>query len=129
VVERLGSSTRVALVSFDDFELPKREWNESSFKRGRESSLNAAKKAMDSTNDCESAVLVVDDVMHLRSMRREVYVAARDREYMMVVLYLSIPLDVARQRNANRALSKIDDGSMGEFLFLIFLPTHQFIDR
>lgn len=50
----------------------------------------------------ESNIVIVDDIMFYRSMRREVYVLARDHSYGHVSLFLNIPLEVALERNALR---------------------------
>lgn len=47
-------------------------------------------------------VIVVDDIMYLRSMRREVYALSRDNGSVLLCVNVSCPLEVARNRNTAR---------------------------
>lgn len=44
-------------------------------------------------------VTIVDDIMHLRSMRREVYVLARDRGVPIISVWISADIETAFARN------------------------------
>ena len=48
-------------------------------------------------------LILVDDIMYLRSMRREVYVIARDCNIPIIVVWVNTPLEVALQRNSQRS--------------------------
>jgi len=47
-------------------------------------------------------LVIVDDNMHLRSMRRQMYLLARKHRTAFVILYLEIPLSVALESNDTR---------------------------
>jgi tRNA uridine 5-carbamoylmethylation protein Kti12 len=47
-------------------------------------------------------IIIVDDIMYLRSMRRQVYVLARESGIPVLVVWVRTELDVALERNAQR---------------------------
>ena len=47
-------------------------------------------------------ILVIDDIMYLKSMRREVYVLARDRQIPLLTVWASAALETAILRNEMR---------------------------
>lgn len=54
-------------------------------------------------------LVVADDNMHLRSMRRQVYLLARDHGADFAVLHIDAELPVALERNASRGPSALPD--------------------
>lgn len=92
-------------------------WDESSFKRLRRCNLDAVKDIVDSlpvSTTTESngfpGLILVDDIMYLRSMRREVYVVAREKNIPIIVVWINTPLEVALQRNSQRVgMQHIDE--------------------
>ena len=54
-------------------------------------------------------IVIVDDIMYYRSMRREVYTIAREQSYGFVTLYVSVPVEVALQRNAARESARVPE--------------------
>ena len=50
-----------------------------------------------------SHLTVVDDIMYLKSMRRQVYVICRELSIPLLVVWLRCSLNLAQQRNADRA--------------------------
>lgn len=92
-------------------------WDESSFKRLRKCNLDKVNDIVDSlpvSTTAESngfpGLILVDDIMYLRSMRREVYVVAREKNIPIIVVWINTPLEVALQRNSQRVgMQHIDE--------------------
>ena len=123
-VELLTPSTRrsaqVSVVCFDDVgdqvakrECGKDEYEPAVWKSGRIEALSKLESelctststlaAEQKENEKESKQLViVDDNMQLRSMRREVYILARKYRTDFVILHLAVSLPEALKRNAGR---------------------------
>ena len=108
---------RVKHVAFDDVVPSDRSaWTEHSFAESRIAGLNVLRAAL-LPSSCSSSlssssspsppppvVVIVDDIMYLHSMRREVYVAARDGGAThLLVVHVEAPLATALARNAARA--------------------------
>jgi len=56
---------------------------------------------------------VVDDIMYLCSMRREVYVIARNSGLSIIVVWVNTELEEALRRNGQRdGAARIDDGTV-----------------
>ena len=95
--ERGGCS--VVLVAFDDHLAAEADWDETTFGAARSASLRAVEAAL---ADESVTVVVVDDIMHLKSMRRQVYVLGRQRNVPVVVVTSNVELSTALARNALR---------------------------
>jgi tRNA uridine 5-carbamoylmethylation protein Kti12 len=83
------------------------EWDETTFQSSRVSSLQQLAAYIDgvaATQDSTRTppLVVVDDLMYLRSMRREVYVLCRDRGAPLLVVWLKTDLEIALERNSHR---------------------------
>lgn len=50
----------------------------------------------------KQSIVIVDDIMYLRSMRREIYVLARDRDIPLLVVWVNTSPEIAQQRNTTR---------------------------
>jgi tRNA uridine 5-carbamoylmethylation protein Kti12 len=58
-------------------------------------------------DDAKDSVIIVDDIMYYRSMRREIFTLARDSIISeFVVVWVNVPLEVAMSRNESRELLK-----------------------
>ena len=86
------------------------DWDESSFKKLRKDSLERIRAIAHTfpfatANDSDEfpGLILVDDIMYLRSMRREVYVIARDSNIPIIVVWVNTPLEVALERNSQRS--------------------------
>jgi tRNA uridine 5-carbamoylmethylation protein Kti12 len=80
-------------ISFDDYEFDKEQWDAQSYKISRERALSAVQLALVERRGCAGdAVVVVDDTMHLRSMRRQMYAIARDNGFMTLVVWVKVSL-------------------------------------
>jgi tRNA uridine 5-carbamoylmethylation protein Kti12 len=64
--------------------------------------VNAIEGASVSSASAGCDVVVVDDIMYLRSMRRELYTLSRDHGSVLLCVNVSCPLEVARARNRAR---------------------------
>lgn len=47
-------------------------------------------------------IIIVDDIMYLRSMRRQVYVIARDAHAKLLTIFVDTNPSLAKQRNLTR---------------------------
>lgn len=47
-------------------------------------------------------ILIIDDLMQFRSMRREIYVMTRDNQSALLVVWVRTSVDVALARNNSR---------------------------
>jgi hypothetical protein len=62
----------------------------------------------------QNQLVVVDDTMHLRSMRREVYALGRARGVPVVVIWLRAPLALALARNSTRVPAhQVEESAIG----------------
>lgn len=99
--------TRIQRISFDDYEIDKSDWNESSYFEGRKRGLNAVRMAlMEISNEHGlgdmNSILIVDDLNYLKSMRRELYALARDHLWSCLTIYVRVKLETAILRNRSR---------------------------
>jgi tRNA uridine 5-carbamoylmethylation protein Kti12 len=88
----------VSRISFDDYELSKAQWNENSFHLGRENALDALNGLLSASN-----IVIVDDIMYLRSMRKRVYALGRIANCMSICIHLKVSLETACLRNNARS--------------------------
>lgn len=81
-------------------------WDEKSFGVQRKQNLDAvashAEELQSSTVDSFPGYVVIDDIMYLRSMRRQVYVIARDNHLPIICVHVDTPLSTALERNSHR---------------------------
>jgi len=101
-------NTVASRISFDDLE-SFIEWNHSSFKMIRQENLCILEKLMSpeirtKLSKTTPSLVVVDDIMYLRSMRRQVYVLARNMGIPMLTVSVSVGLDTAISRNSERSI-------------------------
>lgn len=111
-LNRSGSKgKRCELLSFDDFEMPRDEWDETTFKTYRATAITKIRDMIEaSVNDGESIRrLVVDDLMYLSSMRHEVYRLTRDLMIPMAVVWINTSLETALERNSKRCTEAVID--------------------
>ena len=101
----------VTIISFDDHEISKSEWNERSFAVGRNNGLSNIKELLlnienNKEEEKHNNVIIIDDTMHLKSMRREIYTITRDNSsstsFLIVSLKENISLETVLSRNASR---------------------------
>ena len=95
-------------VAFDDGIANKEVWTERSFAESRETGMDTVKQHLEnstSSSSCDTVILV-DDIMYLHSMRREMYVLARDYgAHHMLIVHVNADIHVALARNAIRDVS------------------------
>ena len=96
-MKRQGESI---VLSFDDVEVPREDWDAASFKDSRKAGLESLKQLLgeDDTN-----IIIVDDIMYLSSMRHEVYKLSRDRLVPLVVVHLDVSLSECLEGNLKRS--------------------------
>ena len=86
------------------------DWDENSFKILRNGNLKRIEEEQARIFDVQAdqrsgsmpGILVVDDIMYLRSMRREVYVIARDHSVPFISVWVKASLETALARNMLR---------------------------
>ena len=106
---RAASHSSAALVCFDAFQAPAAEWDGLTFRVGRAAALQHLEQQLE-----QNQVVVVDDTMHLRSMRREVYALGRARGVPVVVIWLRAPLALALARNSTRVPAhQVEESAIG----------------
>jgi tRNA uridine 5-carbamoylmethylation protein Kti12 len=129
--EAFASLADCELIHFDNYEEDREAWGKGSFQSGRNHALAQLLSMLSGVRDAEGlachkqepsndhcdhpkAVLaIVDDIMYLRSMRREVYVIAREHRCHHLVVYVDTDLDVCRERNSSRnEVTKINEQSL-----------------
>lgn len=102
---------RVDLISFDDYQVNPSSvtWDDKTYRISRHNALTALKErliemnhsSIDATTMNPHSVIIVDDVNHLKSMRREIYVIAREQNSSVVMIWMRVELQVAFDRNRN----------------------------
>jgi len=104
------SPRTVQVISFDDYEIDRDSWNEESFALSRRAGIERISSAL---NACHADIIVIDDIMFYRSMRRKIYQLARDHMAGYLTVYIDSTFDVVCARNAERAgASRVTDESM-----------------
>ena len=102
---------RPVIISYDDDMdsrlILKDEWNDESFSYNRK----IYKELVDAKlKETDVDIVIVDDIMYLCSMRRELYVLARGNNATFLCIQLSAPLSTILHRNSLRECkAKIDD--------------------
>jgi len=94
------------IVNYDENLKEIGEWNSETFKISRQVSFEKLKAAVYCSN---VNFIIVDDLMYLHSMRREIYCIAREAEVPLLCIHVKTPLENALNRNNLRiGKSKID---------------------
>jgi tRNA uridine 5-carbamoylmethylation protein Kti12 len=70
-------------------------WNENSFKLSRQNAISEINNHIN--NNIE--IIIIDDIMFYRSMRKDIYKLARCHSYGFVIVYLQVSLEIALHRN------------------------------
>lgn len=112
-------SYTVSTLAFDDIQISMEEWNETSFKESRQRGLEclqgmlAEKQSRQDQQDQHDQhdqpadkIVIVDDIMYLHSMRREIYTIARDNGYILLIVCVKAELDVCLSRNSLRPVNQ-----------------------
>ncbi|QDZ17999.1 seryl-tRNA(Sec) kinase [Chloropicon primus] len=109
IVERVRESTPRVVpewICFDDFCEEGGQYDPETWREGRREALakvaREAAAAATPTTEGRHKLVVVDDNMHLRSMRREIYLVARKHGAALAVLHVNTELPEALERNAKR---------------------------
>lgn len=112
-LERHGVEVRS--VAFDDNEVSEDERNETTFRASRVTALRSVESELQSflADNVEKFAVVVDDIMYLRSMRRQLYVLGRKHAVPLAVVWVQTSLSTALARNAGRdALRRIPEATI-----------------
>lgn len=112
-LERHGVEVRS--VAFDDNEVSEDERNETTFRASRVAALRSVESELQSflADNVEKFAVVVDDIMYLRSMRRQLYVLGRQHAVPLAVVWVQTSLPTALARNAAReALRRIPEATI-----------------
>ncbi len=91
-------------------------WDENSFRLARSKGIGCIQEIVASlqaqevyqSND-HISFIVVDDNMHLRSMRREIYVIARNYGLPHLTVFVDVPIQIALERNESRNSNEFSD--------------------
>lgn len=107
LAKQFSNSVKCSIVSFDNFERNKDDWNEVSFKESRSYALenvNLIFKENSSIASPIQSVVIIDDIMYLRSMRKKIYTMCKlyDYDSNFLVVYLDVPLSISLERNSSR---------------------------
>jgi tRNA uridine 5-carbamoylmethylation protein Kti12 len=84
------------------------DWNESTFHTFRQQNMHTVATHIESVattirnREETPSVVIIDDLMYLRSMRREIYVMARDHHVPLLVVWVKADINVALDRNSHR---------------------------
>ena len=108
-------------ISYDEESLDRSVWNGTSYKLSRNRGISALQRALKSNNS-NAKLIIVDDTMHLRSMRREVYVTAREEGHSIICIHVSINIELALSRNDQRPESTRVDRTTLLRIFQSFQP-------
>jgi tRNA uridine 5-carbamoylmethylation protein Kti12 len=75
-----------------------------------------------------SKIIIVDDIMYLRSMRRQIYCIARDHTCKLLTIFIDTVPNIARSRNSRRTeKDRVDDEAMEKIISRFERPNHEFI--
>ena len=117
-------------VAFDDGIANKEVWSERTFADSRKTGLDTVKLYLENSSSlsCDTVILV-DDIMYLHSMRREMYVLARDYgAHHLLIVHVTTDIDVALARNAIRDVStKVDEESIRRMFDRFEQPNHKLV--
>ena len=96
------------------------------------SSSSAAAAAADTTiRDTLSSnnkLILVDDIMHLKSMRKQVFQLCRLHRAPLLTVYVSTPLEIALQRNRARiAETAVSEASLRKLFEEFEVPDARFV--
>jgi tRNA uridine 5-carbamoylmethylation protein Kti12 len=95
-----NSAQKSHVVTFDELEVHKENWDAGTFKVSRAAALSKVRELLKALQPDEQ--LVVDDLMYLSSMRHEVFKVARDVQVPMVVIWIKTDLGTCLERNEKR---------------------------
>lgn len=85
-------------------------------------------QTLSNTNSEELGTVIVDDLMYLKSMRREVYTIARNNSIPILVVWINTPLSTALLRNSNRhGIQKIQQQVIEKIHMDFEPPSKEFI--
>jgi tRNA uridine 5-carbamoylmethylation protein Kti12 len=104
------------VISFDDYETDKTNWDAQSYHETRERALAVFRSHLESIASVGG--LVLDDTFHLKSMRRFIYVLCRDQGIELVVIHVATNLETALLRNNDRG----ETNAVSEQVSLSILP-------
>lgn len=75
-----------------------------------------------------SRIIIIDDIMYLKSMRREIYVLARNNNIPLLTIWLNTSVDIAQARNNLRnETSRVSDESFSKILENFEPPDQSYI--
>ncbi len=84
------------------------KWNENSFGQIRSTALRILQLEIDTVHSEECHhVIVIDDNMYLKSMRREIYVVARQARALLVTIWCQASITICRDRNQCRDVDRV----------------------
>lgn len=95
-------------ISYDDMYIDKSDWNDRTFQLVRKASLDRLENelkilsSIPTTNGYKEPILLVDDIFYLHSMRRQIYVKARNYHAKLLFIWIKTDLSIAIQRNSLR---------------------------
>lgn len=85
-------------------------WDESSFRKSRERGIEQLQEMIGiaaQNAPTSDAVIIVDDIMYLHSMRRAIYVICRDLNvHHLMIVRVVADLELAMSRNSSRPDSR-----------------------
>jgi tRNA uridine 5-carbamoylmethylation protein Kti12 len=94
---------RTGSVDRDDYEETKgRRFGPESWKRAREDCFERLREVL-SEDEMRNGIVIIDDTMHYKSMRRECYRYAREFRAAFVVLFVDTEAEVCWERNSARS--------------------------
>lgn len=105
------------LISFDDFETSKEFWDDASFHLNRQAALAAFNKCLHLSDRLD--VIIVDDTMHLKSMRKKITSLTKACRAFNLVLCVQVDLELSEARNSCRSDNSRVSAEVPLFILLL----------
>lgn len=112
-------------------------WNHETFKTGRQNAIDELSKLLtpkssssssSSTRAPKRKTILVDDIMHLKSMRKQVFQLCRHHSVPLVTVCVSTSLTTALQRNQTRNIdTTVSEESIRKLFDEFEVPDPRFV--
>lgn len=123
IIDVIKDIRLVSLFTFDDYEINKDQWNDLSFRYGRNQAIENYRLYLEQNNNNSivngfdslavssniNNVAIIDDNMYLRSMRRDIYSLSRNHNVPVIIIWVQCDPSIAKERNKLRDTPVQDD--------------------